>query len=75
VHAGLVFAANPQFNLYAQIGYLSIDDADGPEFKFGVDFKANQQVSLFADYRATRFEDEGVDLDLDDLRIGAAYHF
>jgi hypothetical protein len=75
VHAGLEAALAPQFSLYGSVGFVSIDDSDGPEFLVGARFQVAPNVSLFADYRATRFSDSGSDLDLDDLRLGAGFHF
>lgn len=75
VHAGLEAALAPQFSLYGRVGFVSVDDSDGPEFLVGARFKVTPNASLFADYRASRFSDSGTDLDLDDLRIGAGFHF
>ena len=65
----------PQFMVHGSVGFISIDDADGPEFLVGLRFLANESVSIFADYRVTRLSDSGNDLDLDDLRIGAGFSF
>ncbi len=75
-HAGLIYSPNPQVDLYGQIGYLSLDELDGPEFKVGVRIKTNEQFSVFANYRASRLEaDFDQDVDVNDIRLGAAIHF
>lgn len=77
VHGGLEALLTPRFSVHGSVGYLSIDDTDGPEFLVGGRFQASHNVSVFADYRMSRFEDDdsSADLDLDDLRIGAGFHF
>lgn len=75
VHAGAEAMLAPQFMAHGSVGYISVDDADGPEFLAGLRFLANESISIFADYRVTRLSDSGSDLDLDDLRIGAGFSF
>jgi len=77
VHGGIEALLTPRFSVHGSLGYLSVDDVDGPEFLVGGRFKATPNVSFFADYRMSRFEDDdsGSDLDLDDIRIGAGFHF
>ncbi|MHA7833105.1 MAG: outer membrane beta-barrel protein [Algiphilus sp.] len=75
VHGGLEAMLTPRFSVHGSIGYLSVDDADGPEFLVGGRFMASQNVSIFADYRMSRFEDDDTDLDVDDIRVGAGFHF
>ncbi len=75
VHGGLEAVLSPQFSLHGSVGFLSLGDTDGPEFLIGARFHVAPNFSLFADYRASRFSDSGTDLDLDDLRIGAGFHF
>ena len=69
VHGGIAPRLSPAFVLTGTVGYVSIDDLDGPEFLIGARYLANRNISVFADYRMTRLSDRGVDLDLDDLRI------
>ena len=75
IHGGAEAMLTPQFMVHGSVGFISIDDADGPEFLVGLRFLANESVSIFADYRVTRLSDSGNDLDLDDLRIGAGFSF
>lgn len=75
IHGGAEAMLSPQFMVHGSVGFISVDDADGPEFLVGLRFLANEAVSIFADYRVTRLSDRGSDLDLDDLRIGAGFSF
>lgn len=75
LHVALNYQIFDCWSTYAQVGYLSVDEADGPEVKIGTMYQASEKYSLFADYRASRFEDDGADLDVDDVRLGLAIHF
>lgn len=75
VHGGLEALLTPRFSVHGSIGYLSVDDTDGPEFLVGGRFMASQNISVFADYRLSRFEDDDTDIDVDDIRVGAGFHF
>ena len=75
VHGGLEAALAPQFTVHGSVGFVMLDDLDGPEFLVGLRYQATPQISIFGDYRMTRLSDRGVDVDLDDLRIGVGYHF
>lgn len=75
IHGGAEALLAPRFMVHGSVGFVSVDDADGPEFLVGVRFQANESVGIFADYRVTRLSDSGSDLDLDDLRIGAGFSF
>lgn len=75
IHGGLEGRLSPEFSIHGSVGYVMLDDLDGPEFLFGARFRATPQISVFADYRMTRLSHRGVDVDVDDLRIGVGYHF
>lgn len=75
IHGGLEAGLSPEFSIHGSVGYVMLDDLDGPEFLIGARFRATPQISVFTDYRMTRLSDRAVDVDLDDLRIGVGYHF
>lgn len=75
LHIALNYQIFDCWSAYAQVGYLSVDDVDGPEVKVGTMYQASEKYSLFIDYRASRFEDDNADFDVDDLRLGVAVHF
>ena len=74
-HIGMEAGLAPEFTAHASAGFVAVDDFDGPEFLFGLRYQATPQISIFGDYRVSRLSDRGVDVDLDDLRLGAGYHF
>ncbi len=75
VHVGAIAKLAPAFSMNATVGFVSVGDFDGTEFLVGARFQASPVVSVFMDYRMTRLSDSGADLDLDDLRLGAGFHF
>lgn len=75
VHVGAEAALTPRFIVDGSIGYLSIDDTDGPEFRFGGRFLVGPQFSIFADYRLTQLEDGDAETDFDDIRVGVGFMF
>ena len=79
LHAGLAYQPLTALTLHGRVGYLWVDDIEGPEFKVGVDYKFAPQFSVFVDYRGSRFSDDSsgnsFDLDVDDVRLGVAAHF
>lgn len=75
IHGGLEFGLAPQFTAHASVGFVKLDDADGPEFLFGLRYQATPQISIFGDYRMTQLSDNGADADFNDLRLGVGYHF
>ena len=74
VHGGLEFGLAPQFTAHGSIGFVQLDDLDGPEFLVGLRYQATPQISIFGDYRMTQLSDRGFDQDINDLRLGAGYH-
>lgn len=75
-HVGFAVPLSPQFRLFGEVGYIGTDDFDGPEFIGGATFQFTPNVGLYADYRATRLEDDNDNnVDLDDFRIGARLIF
>lgn len=75
VHGGAIFNLNQAIALNARLGYVDLGDSDGLEWLAGGSFKFTPQVAAFIDYRVTNQEDSGVELDVDDLRIGARFIF
>lgn len=79
LHAGLAYQPLTALTIHGRVGYLWVDDIEGPEFKVGVDYKFAPQFSAFVDYRGSRFSDDSsgssFDLDVDDVRLGIAAHF
>lgn len=76
IHGGAEAALTPQFLVHGSVGYVDVGDlGSGAEFLVGLRFLATDVISIFADYRISRLSDSGSDLDLDDLRIGAGFHF
>ena len=58
------------------VGYLSLDDASGPELNAGVSFAFTPQFSGVVDFRTFLGSlDPDGDLTLTDIRIGGAYNF
>ena len=75
LHAGLQYAASPALRILGEIGYVDVDDLNGPEIKLGLDYKLSSAFSLFGNYRGTMLSESGTDLDVTDYRLGAAVHF
>jgi len=65
--------------VYGQAGYLSLEDdadADGFEYLVGATVKVTSLIGLFAEYRSALLKDnDDVDLDLADFRLGARLTF
>lgn len=75
-HIGYAIALAPIVRLYGQAAYVKLDDIDGPEFLAGIAVELLPNLGVFADYRATDFEDEDEnELSFDDVRIGARFTF
>jgi hypothetical protein len=76
IRARLAGDLNPQFGLYGDIGYALLEsddeDIDGLEFTIGGVLRLNPQAGIFVDYRLSNLEgqDSGVEVELDDLRVG-----
>lgn len=75
-HVGYGFPVNKQIRLHGQIGYLLLDDVDGPELSFGGTYQFTSNLAAFGDYRSSYLDvDGGGDLDLSEFRIGARFLF
>ena len=76
---GYALPLNKQFRLHGEVGYLYLDDTDGPELLIGGTYRINQNFGIFADYRMSMLETDvgpgDQDVDIDDLRIGARFYF
>jgi opacity protein-like surface antigen len=73
---GYMLPVSPQLRLHGEVGYVYLDDIDGPELLGGVSYRVAQNLSLIADYRLSFLEtDGGGDADLSDLRLGARFNF
>ena len=75
VHGKLEASLTGQFTIHGGVGFLKFGDSDGPEFHIGARFQVTPNASIFVDYRTTRLSEDGNDLDFDDLRLGAGFHF
>jgi hypothetical protein len=74
-HGG-VRTASGQLSFLGTVGYLSLDDASGPELNAGVSFAFTPQFSGVLDLRTFLGSlDPDGDLTLTDIRIGGAYNF
>ena len=75
-HVGYAVPLNPQFRVHGEVGYLLLDEVDGPEITLGGTYQVARNFGIFADYRMGFYEaDGGGDVDLNDLRIGARFTF
>ena len=75
-HIGYAIPLSDLVRLYGQVGYVKLDDIDGPEFLGGIAVELLPNMGLFADYRATDFEDEEEnELSFDDVRVGVRFTF
>lgn len=75
-HIGYAIPLAPIVRLYGQAGYVKLDDIDGPEFLAGISVALLPNLGVFADYRATDFEDEDEnELSFDDVRLGVRFSF
>lgn len=75
LHAGLQYAPTPALRVLGELGYVNIEELNGPEIKLGLDYKLSTAYSLFGNYRGTMLSADGTDLDITDFRLGAAVHF
>lgn len=68
---------NQQFRVHGEVGYVYLDDSDGPELLLGATYRLAQNLGVFADYRMSflNFDGPGGDLDLSDLRVGVRFTF
>lgn len=74
---GYGLPVTPEFRLHGELGYVYVDDADGPELLVGGTYRLAQNLGLFADYRVSYLDPDrgGGDLDIADFRAGARFHF
>lgn len=73
---GFALPLSEWLRLHAEVGYVSLDDLDGPEFIFGASLRLARNLGLFADYRSTQLEFEsGEEITLEDVRVGARFYF
>jgi len=81
IHGRLVAPVADRFGLYAEVGYLFLEDdyedIEGPEYVIGVYADFTPNFGAFADYRATMAETQESDVDLDfkDFRVGVRFRF
>ena len=75
VHLGAGFNAGQAVTLTGRVGMLALDDLDGPELRLGVSGKLNEGTRVFGEYRTAMLSDAGVDVDINDLRIGINFSF
>lgn len=80
VHGRFEFSATEQFQVYAQVGYVSLSDdsidIDGPEFLVGGVFDFDRMWGVALDYRYSKVETDGDQaIDLSDLRLGVHMSF
>jgi len=75
-HAGLRVAPVERLRGYAEIGYLSLSDADGEQYTVGADLAVVPgHWGVFVEYRGIRLDADGSDgeLDIDDIRVGLRF--
>lgn len=74
---GYGLAVNKEFRLHGEIGYVLLDDADGPELLVGGTYRLTPNLGLFADYRMSYLDPDrgGGDFDIADFRAGARFYF
>lgn len=73
---GFALPLSELLRLHAEVGYLSLDDLEGPEFIGGVTLRFSRNVGLFVDYRLSELEfDNGDEVNLEDIRVGARFFF
>lgn len=76
VHVGGDFELVPGLALGARVGYVDIDESDGIEWLVKAVFTVTPAFGVFADYRLTSVEDDDdVQTDIDDLRLGVRLRF
>jgi hypothetical protein len=74
--AGYAIPLNPQFRVHGEVGYLLLDDVDGPELTIGGTYQVAQNLGIYADYRHDFLNvDGGGDIDIGDVRVGVRFLF
>lgn len=66
------------YRLYAEGGYVSLSDSDGPQALVGLDLPLGQRVKLFLEYQYNDFgfnDGSGQHLRIDDYRVGLRLPF
>lgn len=77
-HVGYALPMSKEFRLHGQVGYVMLDDIDGPELLLGASYQVAPNIALVGDYRASFLEVDGpgnADFDVSDLRLGARFLF
>ena len=75
-HVGFSAPLSSTFRLFGEVGYLGLDDLDGPEFVAGAVLQVAPNLGIYGDYRATRLEDDAENsIDFDDVRVGVRFTF
>lgn len=75
-HLGFGIGLLPLVHAYGQVGYVKLDDLDGPEYLVGASVQVLPFLGVFADYRVTDFEDDNNNqLKFEDVRVGARLSF
>lgn len=81
IHGRLASDPAEAIGLYAQVGYLSIEDDfeknTGPEFSVGAVVRLNPNAGAFVDFRRTQVEgeDSEIEFELTDIRAGVRFVF
>jgi hypothetical protein len=71
VHIGGGIPLNERAEIFGRFGFLSLDDIDGNEFRFGARGEMSTNVEVYGFYRMADLEyDDGTDADLDEFRLG-----
>ena len=75
VHLGAGINATDNVAVYGRVGMLALDNLDGPEVRLGASARLNEGTGVFAEYRSAMLSDTGVDVDVNDLRVGVNFSF
>ena len=70
IHIGGDLAVAENIGLFGDVGYLSLDNWDGNEFRLGVRGKVTDTAEAYAAWRKLSLDDAGDNYDLSDLRVG-----
>jgi hypothetical protein len=74
-HIGAVLHSMDEIDFYGEVGYLDLDEFDGPEYLLGGAFRFAPQWAVTADYRISDFGGDAGDLKYSDLHAGVRYNF
>jgi hypothetical protein len=76
VHGGIKLMPAPELTLKGQVGWIDVDDVDGPEYLVGAAYNITPQWGIFTDYRFTDLEaDGGGEAEVKDWRVGGRFNF